>query len=204
LTFGDKEMEYITQVELAKAVGVSKQRINTLVKDGKFDGCFQKVGKTRKLLRDCALQTFYEIRDPSRQNQRDAVKRQKQISPAKKSEAINLTDEDIKDNKEIFTDEKVNELAMLLADANSSSQKVQITKDYWQGEINRLKALETNGELIPKERVENEAFEAGRLLRDKFQAIPKRVSTLLEGKDVDDIRDILENEINLVLEELSR
>ena len=47
--------EFITQKELADIVGVSKQYIGKLVKEGVFNDCF----KGKKLDKKCALETYY-------------------------------------------------------------------------------------------------------------------------------------------------
>ena len=45
------------------------------------------------------------------------------------------------------------ELKILLSEAKSSSQKVQIIKDFWTGKINEQKFLEGEKLLIPKEQI---------------------------------------------------
>ena len=59
------------------------------------------------------------------------------------------------------------------------------------------------GELVPVKQVEKEAFEAARMVRDSFLSLPDRVSSVLIGKDKNDIKVILHKEIIQILENLT-
>ena len=74
------DIKYITKTALAQANGVSAAYISKLVKKGVFNSCLED----GKLLRDLALQTYLEIKDPARESQREA-NRAKKISHGKKT-----------------------------------------------------------------------------------------------------------------------
>jgi hypothetical protein len=204
--------KYITQVELAKANGVSKQAINQLVQKGIFDKC--KDG--RKLLRDCALKTYLENKDPSREPQREANQKDK-ISPAKKSvvkknlttekvipEIEKATSKNIKDS-DLYNQDNLAELELLLVSASTGNQKVQIIKDFWTGKINQQKFLEGEKLLIPKEQIIKDVQRILKAFRDKALALPSKISSDLVGlKDKKDVATVVESYMHELLEELSR
>ena len=156
------DTKYITKTALAQANGVSAAYISKLVKKGVFDSCLEQ----GKLLRDLALQTYLEIKDPSRESQREA-NRTKKISHGKKLnlknkevEEINELDNNISNHTQkivfdtdLYNQENLKELNTLLSTAKTSSQKVQIIKDFWTGKINEQKFLEGEKLLIPKEQI---------------------------------------------------
>ena len=74
------DIKYITKTALAQANGVSAAYISKLVKKGVFNSCLED----GKLLRDLALQTYLEIKDPTRDSQREANRNMK-ISPREKN-----------------------------------------------------------------------------------------------------------------------
>ena len=195
--------KYISQVELAEANGVSKQAINQLVKKGIFDKC--KDG--RKLLRDCALQTYLENKDPARDNQREANQKDK-ISPAKKvvkKEIEQATTKNIKDDDELYNQDNLEELETLLISVTTGNQKVQIIKDFWTGKINQQKFLEGEKLLIPKEQIVKDVQRILKAFRDKALALPSKISSDLVGlKDKKDVATVVESYMYELLEELSR
>ena len=74
------DIKYITKTALAQANGVSAAYVSKLVKKGVFNSCLED----GKLLRDLALQTYLEIKDPTRDSQREANRNMK-ISPREKN-----------------------------------------------------------------------------------------------------------------------
>ena len=143
------DIKYITKTALAQANGVSAAYISKLVKKGVFNSCLED----GKLLRDLALQTYLEIKDPTRDSQREANRNMK-ISPREKNkkekvakaEAAEEIKSDLdelennipkKSKKEIlennlYNNENLDELNGLLLTASTSSQKVQIIKDFFR------------------------------------------------------------------------
>jgi len=185
-------MKLVTQAELARELNVSKPYISKLVKKGVFDNCFE--GKKLKL--DCAKKAYEE--------NRKIFLRETKLEKVKK-EVIKKTPAEIKQDDEVFNEKNLDELAELLLDVEKPALKVQIIKEYWAGKLNELKFLKEKGKLIEKDEVEREFYEVALMLKEKLLNIPMRVSNELAGKsDEFEIRQILEDEIRLALEDLSR
>ena len=218
------DTKYITKTALAQANGVSAAYISKLVKKGVFDSCLEQ----GKLLRDLALQTYLEIKDPTRESQREA-NRTKKISHGKKttikntkkeiakeiievaSEAIEEFEKDINihtqkviTDSELYNQDNLEELKTLLSEAKSSSQKVQIIKDFWTGKINEQKFLEGEKLLIPKEQIIKDVQRILKAFRDKTLSLPTKMSTELVGlKDKKEVASVVESYCYELLEELS-
>ena len=218
------DIKYITKTALAQANGVSAAYISKLVKKGVFDSCLEQ----GKLLRDLALQTYLEIKDPTRESQRED-NRTKKISHGKKttikntkkeiakeiievaSEAIeefkkdiNIHTQKVITDSELYNQDNLEELKILLSEAKSSSQKVQIIKDFWTGKTNEQKFLEGEKLLIPKEQIIKDVQRILKAFRDKTLSLPTKMSTELVGlKDKKEVAAIVESYCYELLEELS-
>ncbi len=212
------DIKYITKTDLAKANGVSAAYISKLVKKGVFDKCLD--GK--RLKRDCALKTYLEIKDPTRDSQREA-NRSSKISPAKKAaakkaqtkktavkvseevlpEIEKVTHKNIKDS-ELYNQDNLEELEILLSSATTGNQKVQIIKDFWTGKINQQKYLEGEKLLIPKEQIIKDVQRILKAFRDKALALPTKISSDLVGlTEKKDVAVVVESYMYELLEELS-
>lgn len=209
------DVNYITKTDLAKANGVSAAYISKLVKKGLFDRCLD--GK--KLKRDCALKTYLDIKDPSRDNQREANRNSK-ISPAKKAAAKKAaikkapvkkvvpeiednTSEDIKDTG-LYNQDNLADLEVLLFGAVTSAQKVNVIKDFWTGKINEQKFLEGQKLLIPKEQIVKDVQRILKAFRDKALALPTKISSDLVGlTEKREVATVVESYMYELLEELS-
>lgn len=215
------DIKYITKTALAQANGVSAAYISKLVKKGVFNSCLED----GKLLRDLALQTYLEIKDPTRDSQREANRNMK-ISPREKNkkekvakaEAAEEIKSDLdelennipkKSKKEIlennlYNNENLDELNGLLLKASTSSQKVQIIKDFWTGKINEQKFLEGEKLLMPKEEIIKDVQRILKAFRDKTLSLPTKMSSELVGiKDKKEVAAIVESYCYELLEELS-
>lgn len=215
------DIKYITKTALAQANGVSAAYISKLVKKGVFNSCLEN----GKLLRDLALQTYLEIKDPTRDSQREANRNMK-ISPREKNkkekvakaEAAEEIKSDLdelennipkKSKKEIlennlYNNENLDELNGLLLTASTSSQKVQIIKDFWTGKINEQKFLEGEKLLMPKEEIIKDVQRILKAFRDKTLSLPTKMSSELVGiKDKKEVAAIVESYCYELLEELS-
>jgi len=205
------DSKYITKSELARANGVSPSYISKLFKTGVFDKCMD--GK--KILRDCALKTYLEIKDPARESQREA-NRNRKISPAKKKdkettkknevskEIEQATTKNIKEDSELYNQDNLAELELLLASVTTGNQKVQIIKDFWTGKINQQKYLEGEKLLMPKEQIIKDVQRILKAFRDKALALPTKISGDLVGlKDKKDVAVVVESYMYELLEELS-
>lgn len=204
------DSKYITKIELARANGVSPSYITKLFKAGHFEHCMD--GK--KILRDCALRTYLEIKNPSRDKQREAIRNAKISNDKKKKsskksktviEEIEIaTNKRIRKNEELYNQNNLAELEDLLSKANTSNQKVQIIKDFWAGKINQQKYLEAAKLLIPKNQIIKDVQRILKAFRDKALALPTKISGDLVGlKDKKDAAAIVESYIYELLEELS-
>jgi hypothetical protein len=210
------DSKYITKSELARANGVSPAYISKLFKAGHFTKCMD--GK--KIKRDCALKTYLEIKDPTRDSQREA-NRSAKISPAKKSkkkdeikkedkpkptikEIEQVTNKNIKEDDELYNQDNLAELELLLVSATTGNQKVQIIKDFWTGKINQQKYLEGEKLLIPKDQIIKDVQRILKAFRDKALALPTKISGDLVGlKDKKDVAVVVESYMYELLEELS-
>ena len=215
------DIKYITKTALAQANGVSAAYISKLVKKGVFNSCLED----GKLLRDLALQTYLEIKDPTRDSQREANRNMK-ISPREKNkkekvakaeaaEEIKSDLDELENNipkrskKEIlennlYNNENLDELNSLLLTALTSSQKVQIIKDFWTGKINEQKFLEGEKLLMPKEEIIKDVQRILKAFRDKTLSLPTKMSSELVGiKDKKEVAAIVESYCYELLEELS-
>ncbi len=215
------DIKYITKTALAQANGVSAAYISKLVKKGVFNSCLED----GKLLRDLALQTYLEIKDPTRDSQREANRNMK-ISPREKNkkekvakaeaaEEIKSDLDELENNipkrskKEIlennlYNNENLDELNSLLLTASTSSQKVQIIKDFWTGKINEQKFLEGEKLLMPKEEIIKDVQRILKAFRDKTLSLPTKMSSELVGiKDKKEVAAIVESYCYELLEELS-
>lgn len=215
------DIKYITKTALAQANGVSAAYISKLVKKGVFNSCLEN----GKLLRDLALQTYLEIKDPTRDSQREANRNMK-ISPREKNkkekvakaEAAEEIKSDLdelennipkKSKKEIlennlYNNENLDELNGLLLTASTSSQKVQIIKDFWTGKTNEQKFLEGEKLLMPKEEIIKDVQRILKAFRDKTLSLPTKMSSELVGiKDKKEVAAIVESYCYELLEELS-
>ena len=215
------DIKYITKTALAQANGVSAAYISKLVKKGVFNSCLED----GKLLRDLALQTYLEIKDPTRNSQREANRNMK-ISPREKNkkekvakaeaaEEIKSDLDELENNipkrskkdileNNLYNNENLDELNSLLLTASTSSQKVQIIKDFWTGKINEQKFLEGEKLLMPKEEIIKDVQRILKAFRDKTLSLPTKMSSELVGiKDKKEVAAIVESYCYELLDELS-
>ena len=215
------DIKYITKTALAQANGVSAAYISKLVKKGVFNSCLED----GKLLRDLALQTYLEIKDPTRDSQREANRNMKispreknkkeKIAKAEAAEEINSDLDELENNipkrskkdileNNLYNNENLDELNGLLLTASTSSQKVQIIKDFWTGKINEQKFLEGEKLLMPKEEIIKDVQRILKAFRDKTLSLPTKMSSELVGiKDKKEVAAIVESYCYELLEELS-
>jgi len=196
------DVKYIKKSELAKANGVSAAYISKLVKKGVFDKCLE--GK--RLKRDCALKAYIDNKDPTRDSQREAIRKTK-ISTSKKAHVVpEISDNTSKIIKEtdLYNEDNLAELEKLLLLASTGNQKVQIIKDFWTGKINEQKYLENKKLLIPKEQIIKDVQRILKAFRDKTLSLPTKMSGDLVGlKEKKDVAMVVESYCYELLEELS-
>ena len=122
-------MTEVNKGQLATHLGVKAPMITKHVKAGTLDNCFTPDGK--KLYLEKAVKAI------TLGKKRDYRKITETITPT-----------NIQDDKEIYNNETKDELEVLLETAQSSSQKVQIIKDFWVGKINKQKFMVEDSQLL--------------------------------------------------------
>ena len=128
---------YITQKELAAFCGCEQPYIAKLKKKGLFTQCLEN-GKFLRAKATEIAKIYEDTKDPSRDNQRAANKSSK-ISPATNiNREIQINTSDSIKQTELYNQDNLTDLEALLSVTNTSSQKVQIIKDFWAGKINQL------------------------------------------------------------------
>jgi hypothetical protein len=175
------EPDLVTQAELGRRLGVSRQYIGQLVKAGKL------VLVGRKLDAGRAMKILKGLADPARPRKKQAVK------PAPGREVV--------DDPEaaIIRGEK---RAPTFAEAKTM-------KEVYFAKMARLKYQEESGKLIDKSEVERQAQGVGMVVRQNLLSLPARVMDQLAFEDDPrEINAILDGEIREVLkmmaEELER
>lgn len=82
--------------------------------------------------------------------------------------------------------------------------RARAQREQYRAELTSLELSKLRGELLPAEDVRRSAFALARQTRDRLMAIPDRVSAALAAaSDPEDVRRILDVEIDLVCRELS-
>lgn len=88
--------------------------------------------------------------------------------------------------------------------SENSFIKARTIRENYKAALSKLEYEEKIGKLIEVEKVKNIFFNKARIVRDNLLNIPDRVAMrLINKKDTDEIKQILEKEIRQVLEELS-
>ena len=127
----------------------------------------------------------------------------KKVSTTVEDEISKVTTKNIKDS-ELYNQDNLAELELLLVSATTGNQKVQIIKDFWTGKINQQKFLEGEKLLIPKEQIVKDIQRILKAFRDKALALPTKISSDLVGlKDKKDVAVVVESYMYELLEELS-
>ena len=178
-------MELITQSELAKRVGKSKQYIAKLKQKGIFDKCFH--GK--KLVLNCALKAMEEnIKDFKKTDPRQFKKEiqksiPKEIPPAQ-------------------ADEMIGELEILLAGVDNPVQKVAVIKDFWNGKLSQIKYETERKKYILLEDVKEQSQKVASVVRQRLFNVPVKVASLCYGKEIAEIQELIYDGINEAVEDL--
>lgn len=128
--------DLITKAELADILGVSRPMISKHARNGLFVNCTHKSGK---LYKDEAIK---------------AVKYSKKQGFTKKDKEIvdKYIPKELKQKEDTElkpSDDLLIELEELIKESLTPTQKVQVIKDFWTGELNKQKFLKENKELIP-------------------------------------------------------
>lgn len=78
-------------------------------------------------------------------------------------------------------------------------------REAFKAKLAKLEYEEKSGKLTDAARVKNDAFKAGRIIRDELLAIPDRLADVLaEEDDPGTVGKLLQDELEAILNELSR
>ena len=192
----------VSQAEFARIVGVSKPYVTKLVKSGKL-----KLNANGKLNLEESQKILNTSKNPSFDANREHAKKQKgvplkeriekaqELKPepkTKKQDLINSEDTKDLDSENAY---KIN----LLFNKARAAEKVALAK------LRDIEVKVKNGELLDAETVKKEAAEVGNLITQKLYNMVHKLAPLLVGIDSQkQTKEILENEVEIVLEELNR
>lgn len=82
--------------------------------------------------------------------------------------------------------------------------KAKLAEKTYQARLKELDYKARTGELLDREKVENEAAWLAEQIKSKLLAIPPRISSLCEGREARDIEAIISDAINDALKELQK
>lgn len=117
------------------------------------------------------------------------------------SEEIIIKDEVFKEVDNTYNNQ---ELEIILQEAQTSVQKVQVIKDFWMGKINQHKFEVEKGRYYLKEEVDKKAEYVIVSAKNKFLGMPSKVAPLLIGiKNIEEAELIVSEAIYEILKELS-
>ena len=180
-------MELITQSELAKRVGKSKQYIAKLKQKGVFKKCFE--GK--KIKYECALKAMEEnIKDFKKTDPRQFKKEIKETIP--------------KEIPQAQADEMIGELEILLAGIDNPVQKVAVIKDFWNGKLSQIKYEAEKKKYFSKEEVISQVQKIAVIVKQRIFNVPNKIAPLCYQKEINEIQEIIYKELNEALEDLQR
>lgn len=198
------EREYISQSEFARRVGASKQRINILVKEGRLP-----VSDSKKIPYIEGLAIWETCRDvqytpqamigrakkgkppTTRITAEQAAIEQQIVKEIMQPEPEYLPDNEDDQDEELPPSDRV--------DLNIRLTKAKVQKEEALARMKELELLALKKKYIPVEDVNRDASEFGAAMRKRLLAIPKRVSTVCEGRSAIEIEIEVEKEINDLL-----
>lgn len=203
-----KLAEEITQVEFAKLIGVSKQRINEAVKKGLL--VLEPSGKLNKIK---SLARWRKYLDPSKY--RDHYKKPNPQTQPEPNEKPDNTDKHPQPeekpkrktkNPEKEFNKKINNIL------NESDivdyQDAKTKKEKYNAMYRKLEYEEKLGTLVSKDEVKQKYFTIIRNFRDEIMTIPTRLSASFSSHIVEFIRakmqgDFTEQQIETLLKKIS-
>lgn len=183
----------LNQAEYAKHIGKTRQYVNLLIREGKIPpSCIRKV-KGRKLI------------DPEKADKALADNLDRLYNPPNKERKTVPKDEPEPEDQpdEIPKDVKsTTEAAGTAGMSMATAQKIQAQ---YKAALLKLEFDEKSKQLVPVEKVKEEAYACARIVRDAILNIPDRISAELASiTDVHVISDRLIKELTEALEELTK
>lgn len=177
------EPELVSQAELARRLGVSRQYISKLVKEGKLE----LVG--RKLDAEASMAVLEGLSDPARPRKTSfaSAPPAREVVPEQPAPASDPEGAIIKGEKRAPT----------FAEAKTM-------KEVYLAKMARLKFEEEAGRFLEKAEVERRAQEVGMVVRQNLLSLPSRLMDQLAAEsDPREINALLEGEVREVLKMLA-
>ena len=169
--------ELITQAEYARRRDVSRQYIHRLVTQGKIP-----TDELKRIDPDVADAVLAQLADPARR-------------------LNDMPDDTDGIPAESYEGEAPAEPA---GNGHTSFAKFRSAREAYQAKLAQLDYEERAGKLVKKEEVEREAYDAARLIRDRFLAVPQEIAGTLVGMtDEKEIIQYLRGKIRDALMEAS-
>lgn len=144
--------ELITQAEYARRRDVSRQYIHRLVTQGKIP-----TDDLKRIDPEIADAVLAQLSDPARR--------------------LNDMPED-PDNVAVDDQDPATETT---GNGHASFARFRSAREGYQAQLAKLDYEERAGKLVRKEEIDREAFEAARLIRDRFLALPQELAGTLVG-----------------------
>jgi len=194
-------MELITPAECARQLNFSKQYLSKLIRAGKVPS--HAAGKRRKVNLDEVRAAIQLLKDPGKAPQRAWTEEQKGKGAAK------AADDRTENQDGIVTEgEKEGPLADPVEGAaaltlHSQLAKMKIARESLASKKLQMEIRKAEGQLLDLNEVISENQIIDNVIRSKLIALPNRVAPRLAViKNKGQIKTILEDEINSILEEL--
>ncbi|QQG36834.1 MAG: hypothetical protein HYS17_03420 [Micavibrio aeruginosavorus] len=145
--------ELITQAEYARRRDVSRQYIHRLVTQGKIP-----TDELKRIDPEIADAVLAQLSDPARR--------------------LNEMPEETESAAEIYDQDPATEPA---GNGHASFAKFRSAREAYQAKLAQMDYEERAGKLVRKEEIDREAFEAARLIRDRFLSLPQELAGTLVG-----------------------
>ena len=187
MTFSDG----VTQLALAKNLGVSRAQVRTLIDKGIF-----KTDEAKRVSLSAAVEAYKQYQKNIDQNKR---------SKSRKA-ATKLIDE-IKSSVDVGDDFESTYKNWLGQIENNPIAVLNAAKAYMtavQTKQEKLKLDELEGRLYSFDRINADAEKIGLAIKSKFSSLPARIATVCEGRTARDIEEIISDEINNCFAELQK
>ena len=187
MTFSDG----VTQLALAKNLGVSRAQVRTLIDKGVF-----KIDEAKRVSLSAAVEAYKQYQKNIDQNKRSKSRKAatKLIDEIKSS--VDVGDDFESTYKNWLSQIENNPIAVLNA-AKAYMTAVQTKQE-------KLKLDELEGRLYSIDRINADAEKIGLAIKSKFSSLPARIATVCEGRTARDIEEIISDEINNCFAELQK
>lgn len=164
--------EFVSQAEFARQVGVTAQRINKLVKDGRIP-----VNADKKIPIKAGFKAFDKI--------------QKNAKAFKEIYSKTILPEDDNAPMSGSTSKAMN--------VTEAFNKARLAEKTYQAKLKEIEYKLKTGELVESQKVRADAQATASALRDRLMSTPVRIAGLCEGRTAREIEEIIEDALNEAL-----